>query len=318
MASPLVTIICLCHNHEKYLVETLASVLNQTYRPLELIVVDDASQDGSVAKIKAFLATHPTDIDTQTLFLEENLGNCAAFNRGWGMARGEFVIDLATDDIMLPERVARQVNLFESLSNEHGVVFSESQYIDEAGKPLHFHYGDQYRHISPIPVGYVYQDVLARYFISSPTMMIRNEVLKKLNGYDETLAYEDFDFWVRSAREYQYAYLDRCTTLVRRSGKSMSRGWYKSGDRQLLSTYRVCEKAGSLIRNQGDREALAQRVKFELRQAVLSGLYEEADLFFNLLEKLDKISLGYRLIRYISILKLDLRVVKYIYHRVKS
>lgn len=308
MSNPLVSIICLCYNHEKYVKETLVSVWKQTYRNIEVIIVDDASRDGSVGVIRQFLAGHPAEFSVKTIFLENNLGNCAAFNRGWRMASGKYVIDLATDDIMLPERIEKQVTYFESLPDDYGVVFTESQYIDEKGHRLHFHFAEQYQHIRPVPTGDVYQDVLARYFISSPTMMVRNEVLQRLNGYDEKLAYEDFDFWVRSARHYKYAYLNICTTLVRKSGKSMSRQLYRTNDRQLHSTYLVCVKASRMIRSSAEKRALAQRILYEAKHAAFSANFSEASLFLNLMERLKIRPISTNLLKILIATRLNLSV----------
>lgn len=309
MTPPLVSVICLCYNHQRFVGETLSSVWGQTYQHMEVIIVDDASQDESVKVIRQFLEKHPADFPVKTLFLEQNVGNCRAFNQGWRLAGGKYIIDLATDDILLPGRIEKQVAFFETLPEDYGVVFTESQYIDEEGRPLHYHYADQYRHISPVPSGDVYQDVLSRYFISSPTMMIRNQVLRQLEGYDERLAYEDFDFWVRSARHYRYAYLDECTTLVRKLSTSMSKQLYRKNDLQLHSTYLVCRKASQMNRNNLEKQALKSRVLYEARHATLSGNYREAALFLSLLRDLKTYSLSYILLRLTVWVRLDLSAI---------
>ncbi|MFP4091349.1 MAG: glycosyltransferase [Cyclobacteriaceae bacterium] len=316
-ATPLVSVICLCYNHAPYVEETLNSVWTQTYQHLEVIIVDDASRDESVKVIRNFLEDHPAPFPVKTLFMEKNLGNCRAFNQAWKMAEGEFIIDLATDDVMLPERVAQQLACFASLPPEYGVVFTESRYIDATGKPLYDHYAQRYRHIRPIPEGDVYKDVLARYFISSPTVMVKQEVLKQLGGYDEQLAYEDFDFWLRAARHYKFAYLNQCTTLVRKLNSSMSAAAYRVGDRQLLSTYKICQKARRLNRSPAEEEALLLRVRYELRQAVLSGNFDEADLFFRMLDEMEGLHGLYRLLRIIQRLRINLSWFRILYLKIR-
>ncbi|MDF9800912.1 glycosyltransferase involved in cell wall biosynthesis [Catalinimonas alkaloidigena] len=313
MSQPIVSIICLCYNHQDYVTATLASVWQQDYKNIEVLIVDDGSTDKSVGRIRSFLAANPCPYPCKTLFIERNIGNCAAFNRAWRMAKGKYVVDLATDDIILPKRISSQVNYFEQLPEAYGVVFTESQYIDAEGNLLKCHFGERYKHIRPVPTGDIYKEVIARYFISSPTMMYKNEVLHYLNGYDEALAYEDFDFWVRSARKYKYDYLDECTTLVRKINKSMSTGWYKIGDRQLYSTFQVCQKAKNLNRTPDDREALAKRVKFEIRQAVFSDNRKEATLFFGLLNEIYGIRGGYKLLKLLNSLNIRLRWLRKLY-----
>src|SRR4051812_17801652 len=114
MTSPLVTVICLCYNQEKFVREAFYSVLRQTYRNIQIIVVDDASTDESVKEIQSIL---PADI----LFipLEMNLGNCKAFNKALTYANGKYIIDFATDDVMTLQRIEKQVQFFESLGDEY-------------------------------------------------------------------------------------------------------------------------------------------------------------------------------------------------------
>lgn len=309
LSSPLVSIICLCYNHEKYVEKTLASVWQQTYRNIEVFIVDDGSHDQSVAVIQQFLNENPAPFPVKTMFLSQNIGNCRAFNRAWRQADGKYVIDLATDDVMLPDRVERQVSFFEALSQDYGVVFTESQYINEEGLPLDYHFVGRYQHVRPIPAGDVFQDILSRYFISSPTMMIRNKVLKKLDGYDEALAYEDFDFWVRSARDYRYAYLDYCTTLVRELRQSMSRQLYRKKDRQLFSTYQVCQKAAGMLRSSEEKYVLIKRIQYEARHAVFAGKFHEASLFLELLRNLKVRSFTSTFLKVLVYFRLDLSAI---------
>jgi hypothetical protein len=121
-------------------------------------------------------------------------------------------------------------------------------------------------------------------------MMVRKKVLDELGGYDENLAYEDFDFWVRSARRYRYAYWDEKLTQIRRGHRSLSTGLYQPGDRQLQSTYQVCLKIRQMNRDEKDTQALVIRVRYEFRQAVYTGNTHEAGLFFGLLKNLQAAS----------------------------
>lgn len=314
MDAPLVTVICLCHNHERFVVEALESVVSQTYPQVEIIVVDDASTDGSVALISDFVSRNPA---LRFFPLPENVGNCRAFNFGFRMARGEFVVDFSTDDILMPDRLARQVQLFASKGQETGVVFTDATYIDEDGKFMrhHFEYLLEKGLIDRIPEGDVYQAVLKRYFICSPTMMVRKSVLDALRGYDETLSYEDFDFWVRSSRYYQYALLNERLTQVRKLSSSMSTGWYRPGDAQLHSTYLVCLKAKQLNQSTADRQALVVRVRFEFRQSVFSENFQEAKLFYSLLGDLHGIRPVDWLYWIVMKLNLPLSSLRDTYHR---
>ena len=125
-AAPLVTIIALCHNHAPYLREALDSILAQDYAPLEVWLVDNGSTDGSPAILQAYAQAQP---DWHLLLLPGNSGNCRAFNQAFFQSRGEFVVDFATDDVLLPQRLRQQVALFQSLPPDYGMVYSNCELI---------------------------------------------------------------------------------------------------------------------------------------------------------------------------------------------
>jgi glycosyltransferase involved in cell wall biosynthesis len=286
MERPLVSVICLCYNHERFVEEAIESVLLQTYPHLQVIVVDDFSSDRSATVISGIVSRSSREI--KYLPLQQNLGNCKAFNVGLKHATGDFIIDFSTDDIMLPNRVDEQVNFFLQQNEKTGVVFTDAVYIDERGIPFknHFEHLFKKKLIDGVPTGDIFRNVLTTYFISSPTMMIKREVMESLGGYDESLAYEDFDFWVRSSRNFEYAFLNKRLTKVRKISGSMSSGWYEPGDPQLHSTYLVCKKAETLCRDEKDIAALRKRVLYEFRQSIFSNNKDEGRLFAQLLRLL--------------------------------
>jgi glycosyltransferase involved in cell wall biosynthesis len=227
MNNPLVTIICICYNHARFVEQALDSVAAQTYDNLELIVIDDGSSDGSVKVIKRWIANHP---NTTLLINATNLGYCKTFNKAFAISKGSFCIDLAADDMLLPDRVEVGVKTLTVAGADYGVTFSDAEHVDEAGKFLRLH--SEKHPQGSIPSGDVYKDVIGRYFICSPTMMFRREVVEHLNGYDESLAYEDFDFWVRAARTFKFIY-SPCVLLKKRSvANSMSKNQFTRAGRE--------------------------------------------------------------------------------------
>ncbi|HEX8327861.1 MAG TPA: glycosyltransferase family A protein [Hymenobacter sp.] len=281
---PVVTIVALCHNHASFLREALDSILAQTYPQLEVWLVDDASTDHSPAILREYAQRHP---QWQLLLLPTNVGNCQAFNQALRLSRGEFVIDFATDDVLLPARVAQQVAAFQQAPPDVGVVYSNAELISEAGALLGLHHRpDGAGALQPPPAsGWVFAEVLRRYFISTPTMMMRRACLEALGGYDETLAYEDFDFWVRASRGWQFLYVDAVTTRKRKHPRSMSSRAYRRHDPFLESTIRVCAKALALVRTPEERAALAVRLRWEMRQAVRRHRPAEARALYQLLRQ---------------------------------
>jgi glycosyltransferase involved in cell wall biosynthesis len=300
---PIVSIICLCYNHARFLEDSLQSVVGQTYPNLELIIVDDASTDASVELIEAFLAQHTA---VQFVRLPTNGGNCHAFNQGLALAKGKYIIDLAADDLLLPGRVSRQVAAFEALGEHYAVVYTNALRVDESSQEMGvFYENDQTR--ARLPQGDVYTAVLKKFFICVPTMMIRKQVLDELGGYDESLSYEDFDFWIRSSRSYHYHYLDEVLTVRREVGTSHSRQllWRKDD----YSTLKICQKALLLNRTEAENRALAHRVRYHLRQAFLTEDFALVVPYVELLRKLAPIDSVTQLV--IVAARMKLRVAKY-------
>ncbi|TPE44614.1 glycosyltransferase [Pontibacter mangrovi] len=311
MSQPLVSIICLCYNHERFLREALDSVLTQTYPNLEVIIVDDCSTDNSVSIIRKYVQQYP-----QLKFIStgQNLGNTRAFNIGWRASQGQFILDFATDDVLLPGRVAQQVAQFQRLGPAYGVVYSDAEYISDASEHLYFH-SQRYK---AAPDGDVFAEVLGRYFICPPTMLMRREVFEKLHGYDEALAYEDFDFWIRSARQYKYAYLPEVTTKRRLHNHSLSGNLYKKGNQLLASTVVVCRRAAEMVQTPQEHAALARRLKYEARHAYLTANFTEAEQLLQLLKQTTGTPFLYSLIRQLSKRRINLGFLRSLYYRLRN
>ena len=260
MDTPLVTVICLCYNQERFVREAIESVLNQTYANIELIVVDDASTDSSVEAIRDIIEKNSA---IQVLSLEKNVGNCKAFNKAYALCKGEYIIDFAADDVLLPERIAKGIEALTSKGKPYGVNFSDAEWISESGTHLYNH-SDRFPHHT-IPEGDIYKDVIERFFICSPTVMFSRAVMAYLEGYDESLSYEDFDFWVRSSRKFCYCYTPEIMVKKRVVRKSMSEKQFALFSPQLNTTYKVMEKILMLNRNKAEQQALSKRIIYEFK-----------------------------------------------------
>ncbi|MBX2946378.1 MAG: glycosyltransferase [Cyclobacteriaceae bacterium] len=260
MGPPLVSVICLCYNQKRFIREAIESVLNQSYPSVQLIVVDDCSSDGSQDMIKQLKVQYP---QLEMLLLKENVGNCRAFNMGLAMAKGQYLIDLAADDVLLADRVKIGVEALEEAGKEFGVHFSDAIVMDEDGKFLQNH-SDRFPHHF-IPQGDIYTEIIKRYFICPPTVMFRKTVMDKLGGYDESLIYEDFDFWVRSSRFFKYRYSKEVLVKKRIVKNALSVSQFKVLSRYSMSTYKVCEKILSLNRSVKERQALNERIRYEIK-----------------------------------------------------
>ncbi|UII23073.1 glycosyltransferase family 2 protein [Fulvivirga ligni] len=266
-SGPLVSIICLCYNHARFVEEAVQSVIQQTYKNIEIIMVDDASTDNSKDVINGIVKAYP---QIKFLPLEKNIGNCAAFNLGFSHAFGDFIIDMATDDVLLPERVEKGVSSLRAAGSEFGLDFTNAEIINESGNLMSYHYpmdGEGKSKVT-VPSGDVFANLLGRYFICPPTMMYTRQLVEFLGGYDETLTYEDFDLWIRSSRKYKYAYTDE--VLVKRRVVKGSKSYlqFKIGSPDLRTTYKVMQKAKALLQTEEENVIFRKRVFYEIKVAV--------------------------------------------------
>lgn len=189
-SNPLVSIVIPAFDSERFLGEAIESVLSQSYTPVETIVVDDGSSDGTAAVARA----HPG----VTLIEQENRGPSAARNRGFAASRGEFVAFHDADDVMTPDKLSVQVG--HMLENPGvGCVLAEQELIVEAGAELPFWVdGTEVETVMP-PRPPELQD---EPMVHPMTMVVRRETFHLVGGFDESMrAAEDFDWMLRAAEE---------------------------------------------------------------------------------------------------------------------
>ena len=132
---PLVTVIIPSYNHAKYVEYAIRSVLEQTYQNLELLIIDDGSKDDSVNIIEEHLSKIKSPKRKITFIHRENRGLCNTLNQALEMARGDYVVTLASDDMLLPDSVSLMMQVALSDTSIAGVagslveVDSENNYV---------------------------------------------------------------------------------------------------------------------------------------------------------------------------------------------
>ncbi len=263
--NPLVSIICLAYNHENFVVETLNSVIQQNYQPIELIIVDDYSKDRTKLEINNWLLSHP---EVQFIANEFNIGNTKSFNNALKIAKGEYIIDLAADDLLLPNGIQMQVNAFQKSKFKNlGVVYGNAEIINEDGSfnSFYFPVDKNGKVISKRIIGDIYSSVLSTGdSICSVSALFKKSVFDFLGGYDETLAYEDLDSWIRASREYEFDFIDEVLVRKRMVTNSLGSNFYKKKHKINISTYKILKKGIKLNRSKMEDLALLKRVHHEI------------------------------------------------------
>ncbi len=189
-STPLASVVIPAYNAERYLGEAIESVLTQTYAPIETIVVDDGSSDGTAAVARSSPGVE--------LIVQENAGPAAARNRGFAASHGEIVAFHDADDLMTPDKLAVQVG--ELLANPAiGCVLAGQELQVEEGAELPFWAeGSKVPTVMPPKP----EEFAEEPDVHTMTMVVRREVFERVGGFDEEMrAAEDIDWLLRAAED---------------------------------------------------------------------------------------------------------------------
>ncbi len=180
---PRVSVIIPTYNRGWILEEAVDSVLGQTYRDFELIVVDDGSTDDTRARLQPY--------GQRIAYVhQDNRGVSAARNTGLRLAQGELIALLDSDDLWKPAKLARQVAFFDA-HPEAQIVQTEEIWI-RRGKRVN----PKNRHRKPS--GWIFEPSLALCLVSPSAVMLRRGLTDAMGGFDVSLpACEDYDLWLR-------------------------------------------------------------------------------------------------------------------------
>lgn len=205
MTQPLVSVAIPAYNHAAYIEACLASVCAQSYAELELVLIDDGSQDDTLEVARRFLEPRRARFRRIVLERQENQGVSATSNAVIAACRGEWVHLLGSDDVLYPEKVARiQQAIAEWNCAELALVHADANSIDENGRPV------VRRRQKPRPAPGPDREAwrvlfLGDNFIVNPTVALRRDAFLAVGGFDRSLALEDIDCWLRLSARYAIA-----------------------------------------------------------------------------------------------------------------
>jgi len=235
--NPLVSIIIPCYNHEKYVSQTIESIVNQTYRNIELIVIDDGSKDNSVNVIQKL-----ADKYNFTFLYRSNKGLPTTLNEGIKLSKGKYFSACASDDIYKLDKIEKQVEFMED-NNEYAMCYGKIVCFENCIENTS-EYPNSNRQ------GWVFDDLL-NYgcFIPAPSAFIRKDVFETVGDYDENLLIEDWDMWLRIARKFQVGYVDEYLAYYRKHDTNTSSQILKmyEAEEQILEKYQDYENYSSMI-----------------------------------------------------------------------
>jgi glycosyltransferase involved in cell wall biosynthesis len=221
-----VSVIIPSYNGAHWIGEAIDSVLDQTHRDTEIIVVSDGSTDETPSVLARY--------GGRVIHIpQQNGGPAVARNTGIRAATGEYIALLDDDDLWLPDKLEAQLAVLEG-DREIGVVFSDyAPFGEPAGYARGLERGPVLRHIPRLPIGpgayklpeSIFTELLQDLFSWTSTLVVRRDCFDRAGLYDETLrhAAEDWQICLRLSRHCRFAYLDRVLAKRRERGGSLSR-----------------------------------------------------------------------------------------------
>ncbi len=240
MKKSFVSVIVPTYNRADLISETIESILNQTYKNIELIIVDDGSTDNTEKVIRKFK-------DNRIKYIKTGYSGVPARPRNIGIkkAKGEYIAFLDSDDMWLPEKLEKQIKVFQA-SDETAMLYTrfrtiEGDVISDRIFPENSKYNS----------GNMFKSIYLRNLIACSSVMVRRSVLDQVGLFNtdpNLIAIEDADLWLRIALKYTI----KCTAdlpllIYRIHSQSISQGFIQRTKRSIILRKRYKKYAGNYL-----------------------------------------------------------------------
>ncbi|MEK7594261.1 MAG: glycosyltransferase [Patescibacteria group bacterium] len=270
--APKVSVLMSVYNSEEFLREAIDSILGQTYKDFEFIIINDGSTDDSLNIIKSYGDSRIR------LISRDNKGLTASLNEGLELAKGEYIARQDSDDVSVPTRLQKEVDYLDA-NPKTGLVGSNYTVMDVDGKKL------TTTNVFTAPADLKLTQITCNQY-GHGSVMIRKSVLAETGDYDKGVGYvEDYDLWTRISRVADIANIEQPLYLYRRNDDGITR---QNLDLQIQQTFAVRDKAFEhFLKHRRDYRALYYKPSghhYRNRKAVLyrdmAYLHRKADRLF--------------------------------------
>ena len=242
-----VSVIIPTYNRSGFLKSAIDSVLAQSFRDYELIVVDDGSTDDTLALVRSYG-------EALVYINQDNRGPSAARNRGIKASRGELIAFLDSDDRWHPEKLLIQVEAMEGepeylISHTSEIWYRNGELIQQKKNHKKFS-------------GYIFERSLSMCMVSMSTVIARRELFDHIGYFDEELpCCEDYDFWLRASRRYPFLLVDEPLTFKEGGREDQVSAIYRIG----MDRFRI-QSIVNLLENESLSNAQRGEALTELRK----------------------------------------------------
>jgi hypothetical protein len=260
MSNPIASVVMSVFNGERFMRDAMESILGQSLRDFEFIIVNDGSTDGTASILDSYARSDPR----VHVFAQDNLGQCVADNHGCGLANGKYIAHMDHDDVAVRDRLQWQIEFMER-HPEIAVVGGAVENIDSAGRTLSFtHYPVENEEIKcALPLRSPFQHSSA---------VIRKEAFLSVGGYRRPFVdAEDYDLWLRIAERWQLANLKAVVLKYRIHSNQVT---CQKLRQQILSA--LAARALASLRRDGSPEPVIPDERITSEVLVLLGVSQSA------------------------------------------
>lgn len=218
-----VSVILTSYNYEDYLSEAIESVLNQTFKYFELIIIDDFSVDKSREIIEYY---KDKDERIKIIFHNINQGIAKTLNEGLNVASGKYIAFLNSDDVWSINKLEKQLKKLEK--DDNLIVWTEGTIIDKYSKPIKNQtFTKMYRALNKKKSGNIFIELLYENFILFSSVIFKRENLDILRFNEKIKFINDYLFWTELARKYNFYYIKEPLVNLRIHEKNTLRSDFK-------------------------------------------------------------------------------------------
>jgi alpha-1,3-rhamnosyltransferase len=301
----LVSVVMPAYNHEKFIINSIKSVLAQDYYPIEMIIINDGSKDNTHKIIESIIPECEKRFVRFEYRSRSNRGISRTLNEGIKWARSEFVSPIASDDLMKPEKLSTLMRLAQSADKDVGIFFGDAEIINDNGDLISLADSDE-----SVAYGEGYKTFLDYYLRNRPDVIKHNDMFhfdKLISGnfipgqsaiwrrsafmdvglFNPRFFLEDWDMWVRLSKKYKGIYVDKILSSYR---------WHQSNavktrDRDIrLAVHKMLTREYALCRNNVEHEKLLHHmITVNARELVRYGRY---DFYWRLLGERSRAALA--------------------------
>jgi glycosyltransferase involved in cell wall biosynthesis len=213
---PLVSILIPYYNHNKFIGHTLNSILDDTYPNKEILIINDGSTEKDSTNLDLWIEEHKDTINIRYK-KRENKGLTKTINELLKMSSGKYIVLCASDDYLINNTIAQRVNILEK-NDKKLITISDNIVIDDDGNKLYnsnlfeLRNNDKERYLTDNGLKYV---IIKRWSFAGPSWLANRELFDKIGYFDEKLAVEDWDFFLRFSAQNLAIFYDQQVSAYR-------------------------------------------------------------------------------------------------------